>query len=96
MRNVLPQADLFDVPPLPRGLEYHPAFLTEDVEAALLRAIADLPFREAKFQQYTARRRVVRYGRDYDGETCAWIDGEPNTALRRLAAIVNTERRAPQ
>src|SRR5512141_1272897 len=71
------QADLFGVSPLPVGLEYHAAFLTHDDEAALLDVIPELPFREAKFQQYTARRRVVRYGRIYDADNGEWRDDEP-------------------
>ena len=79
------QADLFGVSPLPIGLEYHAAFLTHDDEAALLDVIPELPFREAKFQQYTARRRVVRYGRIYDADNGEWRDGEPLPAW--LAAV---------
>ena len=57
------QAQLFDVPDaLPPGLAYRPDFITPDEEEALLAVFADLPFREALFQQYTARRRVVRFG----------------------------------
>jgi alkylated DNA repair dioxygenase AlkB len=70
-------ADLFAPPPLPAGLEYREDFLTRDEEASLLAVFADLPFREATFQQYTARRRVVRFGRDYAAGAGQWIDGEP-------------------
>ena len=57
------QAELFDAPPaLPHGLVYQPDFITREEERALLAHFADLRFREALFQQYTARRRVVRYG----------------------------------
>ena len=76
MPAVSVKADLFDAPPLPRGLEYHEDFVSRADEAALCRAFAALPFREATFQQYTARRRVVRYGRRYDADAGAWIDGE--------------------
>jgi alkylated DNA repair dioxygenase AlkB len=47
---------------LPHGLVYQPDFLTADEEATLLAEFHLLPFNEARFQQYTARRRVVRYG----------------------------------
>ena len=77
MRMLRPAADLFDAPPLPAGLEYHADFLTIDDEAALLGAFTDLPFREAKFQQYTARRRVDRYGLVYDEKLRAWVEGRP-------------------
>jgi len=63
------QSALFDTPPqLPHGLLYEPDFITPDKEAALLEVIATLPFKEARFQQFTARRRVVRYGAGYDTE----------------------------
>jgi alkylated DNA repair dioxygenase AlkB len=57
------QSDLFDIADaLPPGLSYRPEFITPGEEEALLGIFADLPFHEALFQQYTARRRVVRYG----------------------------------
>lgn len=77
MRVVVPEGDLFAAPPLPPGLEYHADFLTAADETALLRAFADLPFREATFQQYTARRRVVRFGLLYDADLREWIEGAP-------------------
>ena len=70
-------ADLFALPPLPAGLDYREDFLARDEEARLLAAFATLPFREATFQQYTARRRVVRFGRDYAAGAGQWLDGEP-------------------
>ncbi|HKP66064.1 MAG TPA: alpha-ketoglutarate-dependent dioxygenase AlkB [Casimicrobiaceae bacterium] len=77
MRSLLPAADLFDAPALPRGLEYHANFLSADDEATLLRTFVDLPFHEAKFQQYTARRRVDRYGLVFDEERRVWVEGRP-------------------
>jgi alkylated DNA repair dioxygenase AlkB len=59
------QADLFG-PLLPRGLTYREDFLTIDEEGALLRAIRELPLREAQYRQFTARRRTVNYGSAYD------------------------------
>jgi len=47
---------------LPHGLVYRPDFITAEEEAALLAEFGTLPFNEARFQQYTARRRVVRFG----------------------------------
>lgn len=47
---------------LPHGLVYEPDFLSPAEESALLAQFQALPFNEARFQQYTARRRVVRYG----------------------------------
>jgi alkylated DNA repair dioxygenase AlkB len=63
----LRQAGLFDQPTqLPHGLVYQPGFITPEEEAALLDAIAPLPFREAKFREYHARRRVVHFHADQD------------------------------
>jgi alkylated DNA repair dioxygenase AlkB len=57
------QTSLFDQSDaLPHGLVYRPDLLTADEERFLLAEFARLPFKEALFQQYTARRRVVRYG----------------------------------
>jgi alkylated DNA repair dioxygenase AlkB len=70
-------ADLFAPATLPNGLEYHDEFLSRAEEASLLQAFVDLPFREAKFQQYTARRRVVRFGWIYDPASREWLEGEP-------------------
>lgn len=72
------QSELFELPPrLPHGLVYRPQFLTRAEEAALLAAIAPLPFRQARFQQYVARRRVVHFHADGDVDTTdAYDDGE--------------------
>lgn len=72
------QSELFELPRrLPHGLVYRPQFLTPAEEAALLAAIAPLPFREARFQQYVARRRVVHFRADGDVDTTeAYDDGE--------------------
>ena len=75
MRHVATAPDLFDAPPLPRGLEYRPEFLDREQEGALIRAFAPLPFREAPFRQYLARRRVVRFGCDEDAGTGELQDG---------------------
>jgi len=67
------QAELFALPQqLPAGLSYCPDFLTRDEETALLEHLSRLPFREARFRQYTARRRVVRFG---EGD---YLEAEPD------------------
>jgi alkylated DNA repair dioxygenase AlkB len=76
MRNAL-QPDLFGASMRPRGLWYRPHFLGSADEAALLRTFAGLPFREATFRQYTARRRVVRFGHLFDPDQRAWVQGDP-------------------
>ncbi|MGH8798693.1 MAG: alpha-ketoglutarate-dependent dioxygenase AlkB [Casimicrobiaceae bacterium] len=72
------QSELFELPRrLPHGLIYRPQFVTRAEEAALLAGISPLPFREARFQQYVARRRVVHFHADGDVDTTeAYDDGE--------------------
>src|SRR6478735_8316409 len=61
------QARLFGIPPrLPTGMLYQPDFITHDEEAALLDEIVRLPLAEAKYKQYTAKRRIMSYGASYD------------------------------
>jgi alkylated DNA repair dioxygenase AlkB len=61
------QAELFAPhPQLPEGFVYAPDFLSAAEEAGLLEVIAALPFEEAKYKQYTAKRRTVSYGSQYD------------------------------
>jgi alkylated DNA repair dioxygenase AlkB len=70
------QSELFELPPrLPHGLVYRPQFLSQAEEAALLDGIAPLPFREARFQQYVARRRIVHFHGEGDSAE-AYDDGE--------------------
>lgn len=66
------QPDLFGAPEpapaaaLPEGMRYTPDFLTHDDEAALVARIEALPLAPMKYQNYTALRRVVSYGGQYD------------------------------
>lgn len=62
------QPGLFDdLPPaLPPGLRYEPAWLSPAAEAALIDLVKQLPLREAQYKSYTARRRVVSYGGQFD------------------------------
>ena len=79
--SIQAQSSLFDAPAsLPHGLIYQPGFLTPEEESHLLSELAGLPFAEALFQQYTARRRVVRYG---EGEYPASYGTEAETANPR-------------
>jgi alkylated DNA repair dioxygenase AlkB len=54
---------------LPAGFIYKPDFITTEEEAALLEEIAALPLQEAKYKEYTAKRRIVTYGGKYDFST---------------------------
>jgi alkylated DNA repair dioxygenase AlkB len=76
MKKSVTQADLFgdaiQPPPsaqpagLPEGFVYEAELLTREEEAALLAAIRALPLAEAKYKEYTARRRTVSYGGKFD------------------------------
>lgn len=59
------QAELFGAA-LPEGFVYQPEFIKANEERALLEAVAALPLEEAKYRQYTARRRVAYFGFAYD------------------------------
>jgi alkylated DNA repair dioxygenase AlkB len=61
------QAELFGAQlSLPEGFAYEPEFLSAAEEAELLSRFASLAFREAKYKQFTAKRRIVAYGGSYD------------------------------
>jgi alkylated DNA repair dioxygenase AlkB len=53
-------------PPLPEGMSFDPTFLSPTDERDLLSHLQSLPFREARFREWTARRRIVSYGVRYD------------------------------
>ena len=89
------QGDLFGTPPaagpaLPQGLRYEEDFLSREEEAALVDVIAGLPLAAMKYQQYTALRRVVSYGGQYDFSAQQLQEAEPLPAwldpLRARAA----------
>ena len=62
------QTALFNALPAPfaNGYVYEPDFLSVTLEAALLETLRSLPFTNAEYKQYRARRRVVSYGGRYD------------------------------
>jgi alkylated DNA repair dioxygenase AlkB len=51
---------------LPEGFVYSPSFLTESEVSDLLATISQLDFHPFEFQGYTAKRRIVEYGWEYD------------------------------
>ena len=72
------QQDLFGPDePLPRDFVYQPAFLTDDEESALLEVIRAQPLNEAKYKQYTARRRTASYGSQYDFDANTLVSAPP-------------------
>jgi alkylated DNA repair dioxygenase AlkB len=62
------QAELFGDhhAPLPEGFDYQPEFVTAEEESALPGLLSALPLEEARYKEYTARRRTVHYGSEYD------------------------------
>jgi alkylated DNA repair dioxygenase AlkB len=61
------QGSLFDpTAGLPEGLAYEPAFIERDHERELIDVIAALPLHEARYKEYTARRRVYAFGSKFD------------------------------
>ena len=63
------QHDLFGaraLPPLPEGFLYAPDFLGVEEETGLLEHIRELPLADARYKDFTARRRIVSYGGQYD------------------------------
>jgi alkylated DNA repair dioxygenase AlkB len=51
---------------LPEGMRFEHDFLSEPEEAALVAIIERLPLANMKYQQFTALRRVMSYGGQYD------------------------------
>lgn len=60
------QSDMFAAPAMPPGMEYREEFISAAEEAQLIEHIGALPLTEAKYHQYTARRRTVSFGASYD------------------------------
>src|SRR5579885_2493813 len=54
---------------LPEGFSYRGGFLSEAEEAELLRVFRGLEFVAYDYHGYTAKRRIVRYGVNYDINT---------------------------
>ncbi len=87
------QADLFEAPAqLPHGLVYRRDFITPAEERALREAIEPLPFREARFQEYSAKRRVVRFHPPDTGDEYADND-EDKFSSRPLPPVLIDLRR---
>lgn len=74
-------------PRLPPGWDYRTDFIDAAEEAGLLALIATLPLEEARYRGYTARRRVVHFGTDYDFDHQRVLPAPPlPTALEPLRA----------
>jgi len=89
------QALLLDIPAeLPHGLVFEHDFLSAADESELLEWFTTLPFREARFKTYYARRRVVSFhsaaleeGYDSSDDDLAPV-GPPPPLIQRLRARV--------
>jgi hypothetical protein len=63
----LVQSSLFEPSPsLPEGFQYQPELILLDDERALVKRLAELPFREFEFRGYVGKRRTVSFGWKYD------------------------------
>lgn len=72
-------ADLAPSPgALPDGLTYEQEYLSREDEAELIDIVRRLPLEEAKYKDYTARRRVVSYGGKFDYDSNELL---PSSAL---------------
>ena len=76
------QADLFGgALALPEEFVYQPDFITEADERGLLAGIRELTLEDAKYREYTARRRVAYFGFDYDFSKNQLGEAEPMPAF---------------
>ena len=87
------QASLFaaEETVLPSGMRFEPDWLGVDEEAALIGAIRALTLREARYKQYTARRRVASFGGRFSAATALGL-----RAGRVGALAVAAQHRADQ
>lgn len=93
VRNcVIEQPDLFGQPsPWPSGLLLRQAFISPSEEHALLEGIRGLVLTEARYKEWTAKRRVASFGGRYDFSEQELLPAGPIPALllplrTRLAA----------
>lgn len=72
------QLKLIDFPAqFKNGLVYRPNFITAKEEAELIKTIEWLPLRNAKFGEYTAKRRSMAFGWWYDHDKEKFVPGSP-------------------
>src|SRR2546421_11893893 len=85
------QAELFgSLHKLPEGLVYKSDSITRDEEDVLLNEITKLSLHEAKYKEYTAKRRIISYGGAYDFASNELIPAGPippflNGLLERIS-----------
>ncbi len=64
--NGVSQGELLPRLVLPAGFTHQDEFITPEDEAALLEQIAPLPLKESVYRQWTAKRRTLSFGGQYD------------------------------
>lgn len=62
---------------LPQGFAYTPDFISTQEEQELLVHLGTLPFRPAKYYEFTAKREVVSFGFGYSFDQSALIKAPP-------------------
>lgn len=63
--------------PLPVGMRYQRELITADEEHELLQFLGELPFQEARYKEWQAKRRIVSYGGRYDFNLNRLLHAEP-------------------
>jgi len=92
------QAKLFDTQVhLPQGLVYRPEFITPEEEWTLLAYCDTLPFKQSRLKGYTAKRRYLHFGYEYDRQRDVFVQGEPlprflDPLARRIAKWLDIPR----
>lgn len=92
------QQKLIDAPVrLVNGLVYRPDFITEAEEEVLLAYIENLAFKNARFEEYQAKRKIFGFGWSYDFDNRKLIPGPPLPTFlgqlqRRIAKWLDIER----
>jgi alkylated DNA repair dioxygenase AlkB len=73
------QASLFDheETSFPPGMRFEPEWLGAAEEGALIETIRALDLREARYKQYTARRRVASFGGKFDYDNNRLLPAPP-------------------
>src|SRR6187397_3233449 len=64
--RAMQQDELFTTTSLLPGFLHEPEFIDRAEEAELVRLIRSLPLEEARYREFTARRRIVSFGASYD------------------------------
>jgi len=90
------QDELFTTEALVPGLVYRPDFVTRDEESRLVEVVRALPLAEARYREFTARRRTVSFGGSYDFsehelKTAAPIPESLHWIRARIAGLIGVD-----